>query len=332
MDHIIKYIVFFFLFTFHTLGQGNLILNGDFEKYWECPDNASQIERCKYVYNPCALNVSTSDYFNACFTTASTVGVPNTFLGYQSPRSGNGMVGYFCIDGPYSRYREYIQLSFCKPLEYAHKYMVEGYFNLGNSSTHTIKNIGFLFSETRINSNDFLYENYIPQYTDSLAVINDTANWIKISFEFISDAPHQFLTIGHFLKDSTESYIQLGPYANVQYVCYFLLDDFSVKELVDGEMQPPNIEMPFTNFEIQLPNIVTPNNDNINDFIDLSEFSDFYIVNRWGEEVFNDSNSKIWKGEDNRGNPLFEGVYFLMGSYESCDEKKGFSTPITIIR
>lgn len=108
------------LISFCSLGQENLVLNGDFEEYWECPDDATQIERCKYVYNPCSLLTSTSDYFNACYTSGSggaPVGIPITNQGHQFAKSGDGMTGFLCVDATNYQYREYIQLSFSEPMQ-----------------------------------------------------------------------------------------------------------------------------------------------------------------------------------------------------------------------
>lgn len=318
--------MFLFLFTFQALGQENLILNGGFEEYWQCPDDATQIERCKYVYNPCAPAPSTSDYFNACFTTGmgAPVGVPNTSNGYQNSRNGEGMVGYVCADAPSFHYREYIQLSLSKPLECGKKYLIEGYFNLSDLYRFTIKNIGFLFSEDRINSNHFLYENYIPQYTDSLTLINDTVNWIKISFEYIADAPHQFLTIGNFLKDSTESYVEVNPNGIAQqYSCYFFLDDFSLKEIAETS--------------IQFPNIFTPNNDGINDYFkplgtQWQYLEEIDIVNRWGNHIISLNYPFVWDGSDSEGNKVTDGVYYYVTKSKSvCKKKKEQTGMIHVI-
>lgn len=80
------------------------------------------------------------------------------------------------------------------------------------------------------------------------------------------------------------------------------------------------------------PNILTPNNDNINDFMDLSGYIDFSVVNRWGNEIFNDSYSKVWKGEDQDGNLVEEGVYFIIVHFKDCETIKSFCQNITILK
>jgi gliding motility-associated-like protein len=69
------------------------------------------------------------------------------------------------------------------------------------------------------------------------------------------------------------------------------------------------------NFLIWLPNAFSPNNDGFNDFFGpkgvgiVSDQYEFYIYNRWGQELFftHDINMR-WDGKVN-GNPVKEDVY-----------------------
>lgn len=68
----------------------------------------------------------------------------------------------------------------------------------------------------------------------------------------------------------------------------------------------------------ELPNVFTPNNDGANDLyhpilpIKYVERVNFYVKNRWGNEVFNTTDPMInWDGTDlESGKPLVAGVYF----------------------
>lgn len=86
-----------------------------------------------------------------------------------------------------------------------------------------------------------------------------------------------------------------------------------------------------------LPNVITPNNDNINDKIILPGLNNkdynFTIFNRWGNQVF-ESNKPLdsWDGTIN-GTQLMEGVYFYTFQYRNCREKLTKQTnSITILR
>ncbi|MBL0329499.1 MAG: gliding motility-associated C-terminal domain-containing protein [Bacteroidetes bacterium] len=82
-----------------------------------------------------------------------------------------------------------------------------------------------------------------------------------------------------------------------------------------------------------IPNIFSPNSDNQNDYIDLSnlnlveEIVDIY--NRWGTKVFQSSfNITKWDGKDLKGNDCAEGVYYYVFHYSEfinkTIDKKGF--------
>jgi gliding motility-associated-like protein len=66
-----------------------------------------------------------------------------------------------------------------------------------------------------------------------------------------------------------------------------------------------------------IPNVITPNNDGINDEISFDMFIhecidyEVYILNRWGNVVFKSSrNNSPFKGDDEDNQPLVQGVYF----------------------
>lgn len=72
------------------------------------------------------------------------------------------------------------------------------------------------------------------------------------------------------------------------------------------------------NFFLIVPNVFTPNGDNINDlfFIKLPhniEFIELLIINRWGNEVFKTKNpNSVWDGENSS-----DGVYFWVLYYRT---------------
>ena len=88
-------------------------------------------------------------------------------------------------------------------------------------------------------------------------------------------------------------------------------------------------------FNFTLPNIVTPNSDGINDYIDFGKYQfsslQLEIYNRWGAKVFESTNPTcIWKPTED------DGTYFYTAQYQiNCNNQtqskslKGF---ITVIR
>lgn len=94
----------------------------------------------------------------------------------------------------------------------------------------------------------------------------------------------------------------------------------------------------------EIPNIITPNDDNLNDFIEMPLMSNdcleykVLILNRWGnlvKEVTKD-NTKF-EGKDQQGNNLTEGVYFYKIVSKDIDCESNMYKPkcygfITIVR
>lgn len=92
----IKRVFFIFLIFFQVFGlraQENLVPNGSFEEYWDCPIsnnlNNGQFEKAKGWWSP---TNATPDYFNRCNN--GIVGIPTNFWGYQEAFQGDGYVGF----------------------------------------------------------------------------------------------------------------------------------------------------------------------------------------------------------------------------------------------
>jgi gliding motility-associated-like protein len=86
--------------------------------------------------------------------------------------------------------------------------------------------------------------------------------------------------------------------------------------------------------EIKFPNIVTPNQDNINDWIDFDQYKlselQLNVFNRWGQKVFESSDpSVVWKPEVTDGTYFYCALYKIDCQEAKAKEVKGF---ITIVR
>jgi gliding motility-associated-like protein len=87
--------------------------------------------------------------------------------------------------------------------------------------------------------------------------------------------------------------------------------------------------------DFNLPNVFTPDGDNINDLWQLIEPQDIFlefhceILNRWGGLVYEfDNYMSGWNGKDKGGNEMEDGVYFYRITYTTLGneelEKSGF--------
>jgi len=89
-----------------------------------------------------------------------------------------------------------------------------------------------------------------------------------------------------------------------------------------------------TSFDFTLPNIVTPNNDGINDYIDFGKYQfsslQLDIYNRWGAKVYESMNPTcIWKPTEDDGTYFYTAQYQIDCGAETQNKTlKGFITLI----
>lgn len=123
--------------------------------------------------------------------------------------------------------------------------------------------------------------------------------------------------------NDTEFSTSETPSIPVQYddSFYVSLTAFNANNCPDDFVQNVKTLSKSEYFDIKVPNVITPNNDNINDvFITQikDEFTDcgasLLIYNRWGKEIFNSSETGTlkWSGELAGGSSLKEGVYYYV--------------------
>jgi hypothetical protein len=223
------------------LQNKNLVKNPSFEDYHTCPKYIIEwrgtIKYCKNWYN---TQISTPDYFNACYgvgeACCASPGIPYA-AGYQYPRSGNAMSGialyaYSSSWQNLTNYREYITGELWEALETDSIYCFEMYCNRNFRSftyiySHTV---GVLFTHlldydtTSFNSSII---NKVPQVSNTTFLIEDTLGWTKIAHEFIATDTFRYLTIGNFEPDATTwiTIIDTSVWFNASYI---YIDDVAV--------------------------------------------------------------------------------------------------------
>ena len=135
-----------------VLGQVNLVSNGSFEEYSQCPDPATldpmpdnMIELATGWDNPTGYS---PDYFHSCVVIANGLGVPQNGYGHQNARTGNayaGLISMIETDG-----REYIQTQLATQLIAGKQYVVTFYVSLAESCLYSSNNMGTYFSNTPV--------------------------------------------------------------------------------------------------------------------------------------------------------------------------------------
>lgn len=257
LPRIVTIISLLFCFAVPTMAQ-NLVPNPGFEEYNSCPTSQAalqfspdytQFPSAKAWINP-VLN-SSSDYLNRCAPEVpspsyGSVSVPNTGLGYQNPRTGDGMAGIITYASePVSSgvlwYGEYIECRLTQKLKAGYIYELEFYVSFTVRKEWAGKNwlamdrIGACFT------NDLLLESslhYIPApfHVENTPgnFLTDTTNWIKISGKYKAKGGEEYMTLGTFNDGKPISALQVYPATpspNGDGYGYYFIDDVSLIEL-----------------------------------------------------------------------------------------------------
>ncbi len=292
--------------------QENLIINGDFEDYTECPIPVDQIQFVTGVSSP---NPGTPDYYNSdCGTAGSPVN-------YVTAYSGKGFMGFvFWVNG--SPVREYIQLQLSTTLDININYKLSFYMRKAKFSNVSLTKFQILFSKSYVfdslaifdQISEFSIELNMQQcFTDSV--------WTRFETNYTSNGGEIYLVFGNFIDwDKTEKCTKVDSNSLGQ--PYYFVDNFALKEV--GIFCNP-------------PNVFSPNNDGVNDTWSLFEKNNenltynVSIYNRWGKLIRELSeNNSIWDGNINSSNDnMPNGVYFYIATYtynNITQQKKGTVT------
>jgi gliding motility-associated-like protein len=229
----------------------NLVPNPSFESYNSCPisiggldysPSYSSFPTVQGWVSPMPTSNGSPDYFNTCAALSSGVHVPEITFGYQNPRSGKAFAGIIAWEGKkqgtnwVSDVREYIQCKLTQPMQAGKKYCVSFYVNPSISSVFnfnyvSIDAIGINFSNTQLlQPNGYVITAPVHVSNAGGNYLSDTANWIRISGNYIASGGEQWLTLGCF-TNGPPAFVQaypplIDPLLN--YRSYMYIDDVTV--------------------------------------------------------------------------------------------------------
>ena len=253
----------FLLFSTKVFSQ-NLIPNGDFEIFSDCPEDISEFEFLDAWMNPSDLG--SPDFFNACAQDSCAVSVPMNFTGNSIPaQSGTGYVGFGVALYEYGyvvqEAKEYLMIELSEDL-------IEGL-------EYTFTLYAYRPDLTTAASPIQAHISSIPLISEEFENIEVTANlldtepvseieWVKYSSDYISNGTEKYITIGNFQSiDSLEESIlfpideSLDLCDDIEYdeeIIYYLIDNVSFEEKVMSD----NKNLQFSKYSIT-PNPVENN-------------------------------------------------------------------------
>lgn len=294
----------------------NLVPNGDFEFYTQCPDDYGQTDRAFPWYQP---NLGSSDYFNSCTVFAGSslnTDVPENSFGYQYAHSGEGYCGFGgVVPGFY--YFEYIATPLEKPLEASKKYCVSFWVSLSDTICLTSDHLGvYVGQDSMLNTLDYFIDAN-PQFQTS-DLISEQQEWVEVNGTFIANGGEKYLAIGVFDTVGISTYSFCSDTFSTS-TSYYYIDDVSLYEC-EGNEDPDSPSTSGSNLH-SIPNIVTSNNDGTNDtwMVFNQEEMTVVILNRWGNKVFEGKGTMIsWLPKDEH-----EGTYFYVLKTKN-EQKTGF--------
>ncbi len=192
-----------------TQGQ-NLVLNGSFEEYTDCPPSFGYWANVVGWISPFTAS---ADYFNVC---AQNLGcsIPLNDFGYQHAADGVAYMG-LCTYVNMGMYREVIATELIEPLQpgvpvYCSYKVSPGGFgsNAGNSATWSAKgpDLNF-FTQLPETSQPWLFSGWAAYlFPNSAAIemqetLNDTSTWITIRGVYIPDSAYTWMAIMNFYEN-----------------------------------------------------------------------------------------------------------------------------------
>ena len=158
-------------------------------------------------------------------------------FGKQIPRTGNSMSGitvYGCTEGK-PHCREYIEIQMSEPLVVGQDYYAEMWLNHLPRSLR-VDNIGFYFSEVKVQEITDCLLDFSPQVKDSKTLSSDNGRWLKVSGNIRAETHAEYLISGNFSSDSL-THTEPAPEGSLPFG-YYYVEDVLVRKV------PPILPVP----------------------------------------------------------------------------------------
>ncbi|MFT5819213.1 MAG: hypothetical protein ACI8ZM_000436 [Crocinitomix sp.] len=280
------YSILTILLATNVVQAQELVPNGDFEDYTECPIATGQIEKAF----PWQTFGQSPDYYNACAAPYG-LNVPENIVSYQESYSGNAYVGTFQRLVEYPELKEFIGVKLIAPLEIGNTYYIDYQanmaLNLGGNYSVACSHIGGKFTNT-------VYSLYSPPALDNAPHFYDTTTileemgWVTVSGTFVADSAYEYLMIGNFFEDgmyNVYSYEESGEDSLDR--SYYYIEDVSVQKIGNN-----GIESSESNFHVNYDfNTKRLTIEIINDYLKLEYIQIYTISGTLVENILVNSSS-----------------------------------------
>jgi len=221
-----------FLFaSFAVFGQ-NLIPDGSAEDVVECPSSFGNIDG--YTSSWQSFRGS-PDFWHSCSTNEG-LGWNNS-LGFQEPRSGEGYLGLLTFSKNTPNVREYLGVELSEPLVVGQEYFLTFHVSRAHQSNTlnaATNNIGALFlMENDLNPAEQGPTPNMATFNET-EIVEDTINWVEMSYQFIADEAYQYVAFGNFFDDNLTDTLRIGGEPTGEITPYYFFDDFCLTTSPDG--------------------------------------------------------------------------------------------------
>ncbi|PKQ66872.1 OmpA family protein [Raineya orbicola] len=237
--------------------QENLIPNGSFEVYQECPDEYGWFRIGGVAHWKATPPDCTPDYFHEC---SSKFSPQNNTCGKIIPQEGKGFLGLIIRVGhsPIQStdelfYREHVQVRLKEPLKHRNRYIFTMHLSLAEYACYAVSKIGVLFTKNPILINDKFSAK--PQI--ELNFIDTKGSWVKVTDTLVAEGGEEYLTLGEFASfskkdirkvDENPAYEKMFSYHRA----YYFFDNLSLHWL-DVLPEPLLGEPPIPPFKLTAP-------------------------------------------------------------------------------
>jgi hypothetical protein len=212
-------ILFFFCFAIAGFSQ-NLVPNPSFEEAVMCPDGGGDVVFAEHwkVFR------ETPDYFNSC-ASDSLFSVPKNFLGFQEDSEGQAYMGLFSF--LVEDHREMIGVELSSPLQVGNNYYY--CFKVSRSRKNVASNkIGIKFLNQPFSDDDTIAWSGSQVYTNNIIV--DSLNWTVISGHYIADSSYSYISIGNHFNNNDTDTLRIAGDDQPYYYAYYYLDDVCISQ------------------------------------------------------------------------------------------------------